>query len=608
MSVFTGDDDGQQGRNVILSLIENSIDRIALTRDEFETKAGVSFDDHDAKNDDSLFVFRGNWSRVIRQAQTKKNKKSLRSTVRNWLDKLEKNTTKISDDTSPTSSSAPERSLGRTLGSSNDRTTTCPKALYELYVERARSDLKIHDGVIIENDWSVDGADLGGNFMEQRTSNSLAFYCNGILLEGEINDSHCHSEKDAGDKTSILQCAAYLYYQIWYFRVLQGRDVSQAYGFSMSLLASFSQQPELLITLLMLEKPSMGPIGGQYKLYEYTQRHKLLGDNDKTEFVDLGKFVASAKHPNPFAAMTLVADRSPGCAMLLPLKGNDYPGCKVVPTLNGSLVMRTRPGSGPMHTHIGGIGEFDNDEEEVSNIFQRLADVSTNSKEEFVDWYIKYKTPASFGTFYDTAEIAINGSRRMLQTRLAQKTLGGEQKAVALEFLRMHPVDAYVSKYRSVSMSRDMGSAFVGPEQLSWIQFKTEFLFLMRRVLVLQDLCNLVHGDIYYANVLFDDKAGTGSQLVLIDWDEALRKQPCYRRTLTEEERLRYPNGLVNFPLKYTKHQFLHLFQYYLQNMYHKETINEELQKTLSIVKKQSSGMVASVDKGFTALSRFLQL
>mmetsp|Transcript_14002 Transcript_14002/g.29278 ORF Transcript_14002/g.29278 Transcript_14002/m.29278 type:complete len:239 (-) Transcript_14002:302-1018(-) len=130
---------------------------------------------------------------------------------------------------------------------------------------------------------------------------------------------------------------------------------------------------------------------------------------------------------------------------------------------------------------------------------------------------------------------------------------------------------------------------------ISWEEFRRIFLGLVRSTLELQSACHgLVHGDINEGNVLYnnnndgdddDDKdynnnyndkktttsrtrpissvstsITTSSRLVLIDWDEAMRPKPCHRATHTDEERLRYPECLINFPEQYTKQQLMHLF------------------------------------------------
>ena len=88
----------------------------------------------------------------------------------------------------------------------------------------------------------------------------------------------------------------------------------------------------------------------------------------------------------------------------------------------------------------------------------------------------------------------------------------------------------------------------------------------MDRTLEFQLLTNLIHGDINESNVLYD--TNKGHKLNLIDWDEALRTQPCHRQTLTLEEQYRYPIQLVNFPIHYTKQQLMHLLLTIIKKYY----------------------------------------
>ena len=105
-------------------------------------------------------------------------------------------------------------------------------------------------------------------------------------------------------------------------------------------------------------------------------------------------------------------------------------------------------------------------------------------------------------------------------------------------------------------------------------EFQLEFVALMQRTLQFQALTHLIHGDIHEGNVLYNAKAIQGSRLHLIDWDEALRNQPCPRKIGCAEERLRYPPELRSFPEQYTKQQFLHLFDAIKQKYYSKENLD----------------------------------
>ena len=156
----------------------------------------------------------------------------------------------------------------------------------------------------------------------------------------------------------------------------------------------------------------------------------------------------------------------------------------------------------------------------------------------------------------------------------------------------MHVLDSWVGSFRSVTITRSAGIAVSRALQefgVSWATFRREFLGLVESTLELQVRCNgLVHGDIHEGNLLYyycdcchdddhhhphDSEIETeidsegeplfpvGHRLVFIDWDEASRPKPCRRIAETHEERLRYPEGLLDFPEQYTQQQLLHLFR-----------------------------------------------
>ena len=152
---------------------------------------------------------------------------------------------------------------------------------------------------------------------------------------------------------------------------------------------------------------------------------------------------------------------------------------------------------------------------------------------------------------------------------------------------------------------RDCGESFHG--QLSWDAFAGEFTALMERTLLFQQLTDLVHGDIHEGNILFDASANTGNQLKLIDWDEALRKQPCSRKTDTDEEKRRYPCALVSFPEEYTKHQFLVVFEVWLLSYYSEKEKAWKIQRNRCQTKEDALGLVSSTNCRFKAMLRFLQ-
>ena len=215
-------------------------------------------------------------------------------------------------------------------------------------------------------------------------------------------------------------------------------------------------------------------------------------------------------------------------------------------------------------------------------------------------WYVKCKTPASFGPFWDTAQAAINGTRARLLT--AQK-VSNVQTNIARKWLFMHPYDAIINSHCHIVVVRDMGLSFRG--QIAWANFAQAYLELMTETLIFQQFTQLIHGDIHENNVLCRQEPSSSS-LVLIDWDEALPRKPCIRLSPSEDERLRYPSALIDFPEAYTKQQFLYLFRHLIQKYYGSMYVVGAWEDYSGGGLHDDEPLVASVDRRFRAMQAFL--
>ena len=282
-------------------------------------------------------------------------------------------------------------------------------------------------------------------------------------------------------------------------------------------------------------------------------------------------------------------------------------GCKIIPTITSSLVIYCRDSLAvrELLNCSGGPEEEGEDPVGIAKLIKAFTTVATNNSNDNPknenEWYVKFKTP-SFGLFWDTSRSAINGPRGGL---LKKGRNASSHLLCVRRWLFLHPVDSYVGSFRSITITRSAGVAFSRAVQeygMSWASYQREFLGLAKSTLRIQACCNsLVHGDIHEGNLLYyhhhhhrnsdnndnenkdkdsnDDKDNNdvkksdksshnendklfpiGQQLVLIDWDEASRPKPFRRNTLTDEERLRYPEGLLDFPEQYTQQQLMHLF------------------------------------------------
>lgn len=263
-------------------------------------------------------------------------------------------------------------------------------------------------------------------------------------------------------------------------------------------------------------------------------------------------------------------------------------GCSIVPTISGSLVIFCRNARAVrelLQRSMPGDGEREEDREGFRELVKSFTTVAMNGNHAS-SWYVKYKTP-SFGFVWKNSRTAINGARAILlrkqQSRSSSKS---SQKSSVRRWTFLHPLDSWVGSYRNITITRSAGISFekaIHNYDLNWATFKREFLGLAKSTLELQSRFNsLVHGDIHEGNVLYyppfhneegeekinedgrnDDSESlfpAGRRLLLIDWDEASRPKPFRRSALTAEERMRYPDNLVDHPKQYTQQQLMHLF------------------------------------------------
>lgn len=589
------DDDDEKVR---LSWIENSIRRIPVGRQEFEDKVGVNLFPGNVEEDAPSILlpfFKGKLATICKEEQgtgsveRRCGRKGLLAQIRKWLDKAGRK-----QQTGATTISSTGNSSGR----------YCPKEILEKYRVKFAPDGEGSD-IAGHRDSLEANYEVRGSLITDKTSNALAF-CNhrGVLFEGEILNHHQRGYPSAdhfgrGHNKTILQCAGYLYFQLWWFRTKLKREVSKVYGFSLSGPRTLLKTDAFEVSLLMMQLPQTGPIAGRYPVYEYTRRFKLEDNSNSSNFIlnELAHFLMSPDLPNPFeSSISLPLTYSPGC-MLLPdqFLRNTVSNTKweVVPTTTGSLVIRCQNAD----TVLNLLALCNDDVQTLSMQEDFRNYIQTNVNDSKVIWYLKFKTP-SFGRFWNTAEIAITATRGRLLRQKKSRTMATKQW-----WIKMHPVDALVTKSRSITILRSMGTVFHG--QILYGDFKREFAALVQRTLDFQASSNIVHGDIYEGNVLFDKSARCGYKLALIDWDEGLRDQPCVRKIETEEERKRYPNALVNFPELYTKYQVMQLYSHFLSKNYailHNDWL--EAHKTAT---EGECGMLRSVEAGFKAMVRFLE-
>jgi len=584
--------DYSDDETVLLSLVEKSIKLIPLNKEEWEAKSGFSFSDVEnpgrslgTKNDstDSLtFPTISNLRKACSSTSSSTNRnhrKTLIAVLEKWI--LQNHTKK--DDTKTFGVRALTKSRG--AGESADSN---PRSLLDHYVnkiimeqqnDKSKSSSAANTTAALPNNPPGMGCPL---FPERDLSRSLLLRCHNTLLDGEVCSLPSSlSTPWSPSMLSILRCVASLHYRLWYFRTIHKKDPQRAYGFALaSSSGNNNTNPKvtLWISLVLLEKPCIN-IGGRDPFYVYTMRYELPGSSSATSSTSSSP--ASASHIlQELSKFLYLYSRALPCPYrdALPLdnpqKSLIREGCTVMPTITGSLVIRCQ--------NVSAVQELlncsrpeDDDGETIQTLlksFVEVADSSTNDDEE---WYIKYKTP-TVGQFWDNSRVAINGPRGAL-LRKGKKQAAQQHPPCVQRWLFLHPIDSWIGNYCSITITRSSGIAFSIAKKehdLSWEDYCQEFGGLARSTLEFQTRCNsLVHGDINEGNLLYYHCSRTGcrnsigeslfpigNRLVLIDWDEATRPKALRRKVETDEERLRYPEGLLDFPEQYTQQQLMHLF------------------------------------------------
>lgn len=518
--------------DLLLSLVEKSVDLIAINDcDNSLLAEKFSSPTHQSKSQSNSF--KGNLHKICFQ------KRKLLLALKHWI----------------------HSSVGSAKCVSSDSS-------FDSFLNRAKGDGYCLEVVDLPS--GTKPPNIAEHFQNINSETSLDVYHDGCLLQGVVVDS------PMAEKHATLLCAAKMYRHLLWLRSVTGKSISHLYGFS--IYCSDHNNADLItLSKLRLEIPAAGrQIGARFPFFVHSNRYLLVPTSrvsSKSFLDDLGSFVLAPHRPRPSDCVNLHSIH-PGPTMLVPPKllvmleaqpstaseqVRDH-RIKIVPTITGSLVIRCRT----VTTMIQILSASSVEDESNDDLMATIGNLRRIEKaEQVMAWYVKCKTPISFGPFWETSKIAINSTRRRLALLLEREkhSLSKQQVAVANDWLDMHAVNAILEPHRNLTITRDMGTAFRG--ELSWNEFATAFSSLANRTLLFQNMTNLIHGDIHGGNILLKEK-----KLILIDWDEASRDKPIRRITVSEEEKRQYPSALVSFPELYTKQQFLALFHFFLLEYY----------------------------------------
>mmetsp|Transcript_35213 Transcript_35213/g.85330 ORF Transcript_35213/g.85330 Transcript_35213/m.85330 type:complete len:646 (+) Transcript_35213:75-2012(+) len=500
--------------------------------------------------------------------------------------------------------------------------------------------------------------------------NFLDVYHDGVLYLGAIFDNHDAISpnnllNDNDDSVTLLQCAVRLYrHLLWRKTFLDQLDATTAYGFVVTCGrgvpgsdGSGSDHYYLVSHKLQMDLSSAASAIGSKVPVQVESHCARISASDSSQsgaaalelLKDLASFLLTPRRRHSSIEVEKVTSHDnhlsnsttflyPGPAMLLPIdlrqrlqqqeeveeersdSSPPSPRYKVFPTITGSLVIRC--------INLAAVNELvpqidlppiNNDDDTNDPL------LAASTADDASSWYIKCKTPLLYGPFWETSKVAITGTRRRLQHLLLEQQQRKKHHGlsdnkqqefqVAMDWLYMHPFDAIHESHKNVVVVRDMGNVFRG--QLCWKDFVVAFQSLLEDTVILQDMVQLVHGDIHAGNILLYYYKKPSKQeepkLILVDWDEAAREKPFHRNTPTEQEKRQYPAALVHFPDLYTKYQFQELFEYYIQKYYyyHTETGDADSWQRFQqehVASIEEQGFKATVRHRHKMLSAFLHL
>ena len=219
--------------------------------------------------------------------------------------------------------------------------------------------------------------------------------CLPVLVDGQtILEGIVSTRND--ERMSLLQCSQHLYRRLWWWRCIVGRDVTQVTGFS---IWTCSVQGRVSISVLKLQMPSSTPdlLGAKFPLRVHTRRATQSNGNSLVQA--LGSFlVAASEKCQPDSSV--IPCSSAGATMILSQRMRqrieNSVGYGICSTTTGSLVVRCADQTAVqnlLHSHRFNFMNL------------RLNVVSNDSPGSA--WYVKCKTPVSFGPFWDTAFVAM---------------------------------------------------------------------------------------------------------------------------------------------------------------------------------------------------------
>eukprot|EP00980_Cylindrotheca_fusiformis_P027743 scaffold22542_cov142-Cylindrotheca_fusiformis.AAC.1 len=337
---------------------------------------------------------------------------------------------------------------------------------FEAYLKRARANGYCLEEVDLPGDKKP--PKLAEHFQNPDSGTSLEVYHDGNLFQGVVTNA-AENVQDP-----IFYCASKLYRQLLWLRTRVGKAVSQVFGFSVRYghdkLGNFVTMSKMRIEIPSKERQ----IGAKFPLFVHSKRYLLSPSSTASSnsfFNDLGAFLLAPHRPRPSECECLdFCSLYPGPAMLVSkdlsmilgtepramLDQNSARQFTFLPTITGSLVVRCQNHRAAhrllfpetLHTKYSSC--------DITTMMENLERL--DSTEPTMAWYVKCKTPIAFGRFWETAAIAINGTRRRLVFLLERNgcILSKAQVAIANDWLYMHPFDAILEPHRSLTITRDM--------------------------------------------------------------------------------------------------------------------------------------------------------
>ena len=442
------------------------------------------------------------------------------------------------------------------------------------------------------NDWTDYPSVVRGGLITNASRADIACInqTTNIFFVGELKNKKNYTLEDA-----VRECAAYMYHVLWWFRVIQGRDIRQVYGFCACGPMCSKMKNQVTFSFMRLEIPTK--IGGRFNLSRRHETQELNSTEMKSTMGRLADFLShSHPHSDPVAATRLPFKDVPGSMMLPSSFSPGKNGLNLVQSGTAALVLKVK----------------------CDALFQKGRDLKNFLEEIFeIDGLLagalaKRLTNKFKGDEYIYLKM-INAAAGMYW-----KEKGAFRGRILISINDGDGLDAYDAEsfFDATScimiIMHDMGAP-ISQVQLGFKQFCHEYLAMAQKVETICTYRQVVHGDIHRSNISYNVNGSEGNKLCVIDWDESTLEFPL-KRNVNGDLKERYPACFLKNGLAFTRVQLFVLCRDFIKTHYSK-TVSRKGNDGITFTDDGDTGVSlrgiedsSDVEKEWTALKNALRL